>query len=98
MERIRQVREVIWNRQSVERKQRLRVEEMKVQAITAAVHAAAGNGRGAKAAMKFRLTPPEKGEVSAEYLERRFPVDDDAGLITPEQVHAEQVRLGLVES
>lgn len=97
MSRIRQVRDVIWERQKDERRQRLRVEEMKVQAIIGAVHAAAGNKRGVAGARRFRLLPRESVTPTPEYIAQRFPVDEGAGgLITPEQILAEQKRLGLV--
>lgn len=65
-----------------------------MQAIVGAVHAAAGNKKGAKAAQKFRLLPKEKVVASAGFIQQRFPVDEAlGGLITPEMIAAEQARL-----
>lgn len=83
MERIRQVRDVIWTRQKEERKADLVVKEIMVRYLAGTTQSAAGNTRGAKAAQKFRLVPREKVEAKAEAIARRFPVDENAGGLIP---------------
>ena len=92
MERIRQIRDVIWERGKEDRRQRLRVEEIKVQAITSAIYGAAGNASGARAALGFRLTGHEPVVAPTAQVKRLFPVDPAFGLITPEMIAAEQAR------
>lgn len=69
-----------------------------MQAIVGAIHGAAGNRRGVNAAKRFRMTPKEPVVASSSMIQRRFPVDPEYGLITPEDIAAEQQRLGLVAS
>ena len=97
MARIRQIRDVIFVRQKENQTTRLRVEEIKMRNLLGAIHGAAGNRRGANQARRFALLPREKRTPTAAEIQRRFPVDEAVGgLITPEQVRARQIELGLV--
>lgn len=66
-----------------------------MQALLGAIHAAAGNRRGARAARRFRLVPREKVTPRLSAALSRFPISNE-GLITPEMIAARQRELGLV--
>jgi hypothetical protein len=106
--RIRQVREVILTRQGETREQDLTVEERKLQALVGAIHAAAGNKKGAAAAQEIRLFERSDGQKPQREVPRTEAVlaqfggvDRLYGLFTQEQIDAEAARLkaeGLVTS
>lgn len=56
MERMRHVRSTIWRRRYEDRQAELRIEEIKLQILASAIHAAAGNKAGVKGAQHIRLT------------------------------------------
>lgn len=96
MDRIAQVRDQITARQKEDLKQAAMVKEAEVQSIMMAVHAAAGNERGVKAAAGWRLYAPEDGAPvqadvpSVRELSELFPVGAGAtGLIGDEELNAE---------
>jgi hypothetical protein len=73
MTRIRQITEVISTRQQEDRKARLQYKEIEVQAVVSAIHAAAGNRKGAAAAQKFRFHKPAPAVISTGTAARLFP-------------------------
>lgn len=73
--RFRQIKEVLLERRSEEQATRLRVEEVKLQYLVGAIHAAAGNKRGVDAAQSIRLVAPrgKKAELpSTSDMNRMF--------------------------
>lgn len=71
--RLRQVQSVILERRYDEWQRRLRLEETKLQSLVGAVHAAAGNKRGAKAAGKIRLTRHDENDLpSTDQVKQLF--------------------------
>lgn len=72
MPRLRQVQDMILARRDDERQFVLRLEEVKLQAIVGAVHAAAGNKRGAAAAQKIRLARREESMPDFDEAMRLF--------------------------
>ena len=72
MPRMRQVQEMILARQDDERQFLLTVEEVKLQAIVGAVHAAAGNRKGASAAQKIRLARRDQEIADYDTVMRMF--------------------------
>lgn len=96
--RMRQIREVIGIRQSVDLRSRVRLEEAKVQQLVAATHAAAGNKKGAKAASAIRFLPDTEEERKAKVIStaeatRVFGVDPAFGLFDEDDIEREMERL-----
>jgi hypothetical protein len=73
---MRQIRDVIWERQYEEEQHRLAVEETKLQYLVGAVHAAAGNKDGVKMSRRIRLRAGKAKPMSrADQVRRMFPTD-----------------------
>jgi hypothetical protein len=88
MARIAQIRDVILVRQQEDLERSLTYKEIEVQALMSAIHAAAGNGPGVKAAAGFRFHA--KPAEPAEYRKVVAVFRPDAeGLITDEALAAE---------
>jgi hypothetical protein len=67
----------------------LRLEQTKLRVLAGAIHAAAGNKKGAKSAQRIRLVPREKPNVQQlSRAQRTFKPDENPeyGLLDPEQV------------
>lgn len=59
MARMRQVREVIWERQAEDRRNDLTVREIELRTLAGYIAGAAGDKQGVKNAAKIRLVPPD---------------------------------------
>jgi hypothetical protein len=90
MTRIRQITEVISTREQEARKDRLRYKEIEVQAVVSAIHAAAGNRRGAAQAQKFRFHKAQPAAISTATAARMFPGE---ALYTQEDILARAAEL-----
>lgn len=64
-----------------------------MRAITGAVHSAAGNRAGARAAQKFRFHAAKPVEIPTAKAQSLFAVDPAQGLITEDQIAAEVARM-----
>lgn len=91
MARMRQIRDVILVRQQEDLKRDLTYKEIEVQALLGAIHGAAGNGAGVKAAANFRFHAEEKEVPTMRKLAGFFKPDAD-GLISDEELAAEVER------
>lgn len=60
--RMRQIREIIWERTDQDRRRELRVREVELQTLASYIAGAGGNKEGVKSAQRIRLVPPEPGE------------------------------------
>lgn len=60
MSRMRQAREIIWEREAEERRRDLTVRETELRTLTSFIAGAAGWKAGQKSAAKIRLLPSEK--------------------------------------
>lgn len=91
MARIRQIRDVISVRTTEDRERSLTYKEIEVRAVTAAIHSAAGNRAGARAAQKFRFHKKEPAQVSETQMKQMFPADEQ-GMFSAEEILAEAER------
>jgi hypothetical protein len=77
MPRLRQIQEMILARQDDERQFLLKLEEVKLQVLAGAVHGAAGNKRGVKAASKIKLARRDREIADYDKVARLFGVTED---------------------
>lgn len=95
--RLLQVRDVILNRQSEAQRDRLRIEETEVRALMVAIHAAANNKRGVRAAQRWRLFKEAAKPLDMQQALASFPVGPE-GLITREMIEARKAELGMTSA
>jgi hypothetical protein len=91
MARINQIRDVIVVRQQEDRKRDLTYKEIEVQALLGAIHGAAGNAAGVKAAATFRFHREEPEIPSSRKVAQFFRADAE-GLFSEEELAAEVER------
>lgn len=60
MQRMAQIRSVIWERQDEEHRKMLSVKEVELRTLASYIAASAGNEKGVKSAAQITLVPPEK--------------------------------------
>lgn len=97
MTRIRQIRDVVATRQQEDRERSLTYKEIEVRTITGAIHSAAGNKRGAKAASQFRFHKAKAQEITTAQASRMFPITEE-GLISQEEIDAAIAKLLAAET
>lgn len=66
--RMRQIREVIWERQEQDRRRELRVREIELQTLASYIAASGGSKEGVRSASKIRLVPPLAGEKDVKMI------------------------------
>lgn len=66
-----------------------------MRALLTAIHAAAGNKRGARSASQWHLLAREAQPVRLEAAVRQFPVGPE-GLITPDMIEQRKRERGLI--
>lgn len=59
MQRMAQIRQVIWERQAEDRRKELSVREVELRTLASYIAASAGNKAGMEAAKRITLQPPE---------------------------------------
>jgi hypothetical protein len=90
MTRIRQLRDVLTVRQQEELDRSLMYKEIEVQSLMGAIHSAAGNRAGARAAQSFRFHKPKPATVSTAKAARMFP---GGALYSMEEIQARAAEL-----
>jgi hypothetical protein len=70
LSRIRQARDVIWERRDEDWRRELRVREVVVQALIGSIYGAQGSKDAARVAESFTLVPPDPDDM---YKGRKLP-------------------------
>lgn len=66
--RMRQIREIIWERTEQERRSELRVREVELRTLASYIAASGGSKDGVKSAQRIRLVAPLEGEKDVQMI------------------------------
>ena len=75
MSRMRQIREVIWERQAEDRRRDLSVREVELRTLASFIAGSAGNKKGVNEAAKIRLLPPDDDPVVSASEPKPIPYE-----------------------